>query len=73
MSEYGIDPELMPTSKPRVVVYVDEELKKDLEKLAEARDRTVSNFVLTLIKSAISEAVEDGLIDSPSSSQPKVS
>lgn len=63
MDKYGIDPELMPTSKPRVVVYLDDEVKSDLEKLAEVNDRPVSNFVLRLIKSAIAEAKEKGKLE----------
>ena len=52
----------MPSEKPRVTVYLDEDVKEDLEKLAAVHDRPVSNFVLRLIKEAIAKAKEDGVI-----------
>lgn len=61
MSNYTASAE-MPSDKPRVTLYLDEEIKADLEKLAKLNDRPVSNFVLTLIKQAISEAKEQGLL-----------
>lgn len=50
----------MPTEKPRVVVYVDEEIKSAIEKLAALDDRPVSNYVLQLIKQDIAAAKSDG-------------
>lgn len=63
MEEYGNVSEFMPTNKPRVVVYLEDDVKSDLEKLAEVNDRPVSNFVLRLIKGAIAEAREKGAIE----------
>lgn len=50
----------MPTEKPRIVVYVDEEIKAAVEKLASKDDRPVSNYVLQLIKQDIEAAKTDG-------------
>ena len=52
--------DLMPSEKPRITVYLDEDIKDDLEELARLNDRPVSNFVLTLIKQAITEAKTQG-------------
>ena len=61
MSNYTASAE-MPSDKPRVTLYLDEEIKADLEKLAKLNDRPVSNYVLTLVKQAIAEAKEQGLL-----------
>ncbi|MBD2054791.1 ribbon-helix-helix protein, CopG family [Oculatella sp. FACHB-28] len=53
----------MPSDKPRVTVYIDEEIKNDLEKLAKASDRPISNLVLVLIKEAIAKAKSEGIIE----------
>ncbi|WP_445252203.1 MULTISPECIES: ribbon-helix-helix domain-containing protein, partial [unclassified Microcoleus] len=37
----------MPAKLPRIVVYLPEELKTDLERLAKSHYRPVSNMVLT--------------------------
>jgi predicted transcriptional regulator len=50
----------MPSEKPRITVYLDEDLKEELEELARLNDRPVSNFVLTLIKQAITDAKAQG-------------
>ncbi|MEM9216416.1 MAG: CopG family transcriptional regulator [Cyanobacteria bacterium P01_F01_bin.150] len=63
MNEYSTSAITVPSDKPRVTVYLDEEVKSDLEKLAEFNDRPVSNFVLRLIKDAIAEAKRKGSID----------
>ncbi|MBD2019919.1 ribbon-helix-helix protein, CopG family [Leptolyngbya sp. FACHB-36] len=62
MTVQGFHTDLMPSDKPRVTVYLDEETKNDLEKLAKANERPVSNFVLVLIKEAISRAKSNGVI-----------
>jgi predicted DNA-binding protein len=50
----------MPSNLPRITVYLDAETKEQLEALAELEDRPASNYVLVLIKKAISEAKEQG-------------
>ncbi len=62
MDVYGVVTDPMPSEKPRVTIYLDEDIKADLEKLAEANDRPVSNFVLVLIKEAITKAKADGTL-----------
>ncbi len=52
----------MPTDKARVATYIDEELKKKLEKLAELEDRSVSNFLERVIKDVVAKAEQEGKI-----------
>ena len=54
----------MPTEKPRIVVYVDEDIKAAVEQLAGEDDRPVSNYVLQLIKQDIAAARADGRLSS---------
>lgn len=49
----------LPAKLPRVVVYLPPELKADLEKLAEARRRPVSNLLLVLVEQEVKEAKEN--------------
>lgn len=53
---------LMPTNKGKVGVYLDKDLKADLEKLAASESRSVSNFVELLIKDAVTKAKDEGKI-----------
>ncbi len=48
------------TKKPRVVVYLDESLKKLLELLADKRNRSVSNLLETLAKQEVEQAKQRG-------------
>jgi uncharacterized protein (DUF1778 family) len=50
----------MPSEKPRITVYIDEDTKTDLEQLAMLNDRSASSFVKVLIKRAIAEAKKNG-------------
>ncbi len=43
----------MPSKKPRVVIYVNEETKAVLDKWAEDERRTVNNLINLLIEDAI--------------------
>jgi hypothetical protein len=53
---------LMPTNKGKVGVYLDKNLKAELEKLAAYESRSVSNFVELLIKDAVEKAKSEGKI-----------
>ena len=44
------------------MVYLDPDAKDDLEKLAEANNRSMSNFVETLVMQAIDAAKKEGVI-----------
>ena len=46
----------MATNKSRVSFVIPEETKKELERVAELEGRSVSNYVLYVVKKAISEA-----------------
>ncbi|MEG4853903.1 hypothetical protein QUB10_23825 [Microcoleus sp. B5-D4] len=59
----------LPAKLPRIVVYLPEELKADLERLAKSHYRPVSNMVLTLIQEAVDEAKSEGRIQSDDRSQ----
>ena len=54
------------TKKPRVVVYLSEELRNKLERLAESRNRSVSNLLETLTKREIEQAEAAGEINDAS-------
>lgn len=56
--------EIMASRKPRVVFVVDEDVKKDLETLAEMDQRTLSNFMVKLAVAEISRAKKDGRLPS---------
>ena len=60
----------LPAKLPRIVVYLPEELKADLERLAKSHYRPVSNMVLTLIQEAVDEAKSEGRIPSDDRSPP---
>ncbi len=47
--------ELMPSKKPRVMVYLSEEDKTDLDKWAKEERRTVNNLITLLIEDALSK------------------
>lgn len=49
------------TSKlPRVVVYLEPQLKADAEKLAKRRRRSVSNLITVLLQEEVEEARRQG-------------
>ena len=50
----------MPSEKPRITVYLEEQVKADLEQLAILNDRSASSFIKILIKRAIAEAKKNG-------------
>jgi hypothetical protein len=58
-------PNMSKTDRPRIVTYLDnEEMKRDLERLALARSRSVSNLLVALIKPEIEAAKASGEIES---------
>lgn len=52
----------MPTNKAKVGTYINQDLKTELEKLAELESRSVSNYVEILIKQAVASAKSEGKI-----------
>ncbi|MFG6094023.1 hypothetical protein SPB21_02170 [Leptothoe sp. ISB3NOV94-8A] len=50
----------VPSDKPRVTLYIDTDLKQALEVLAERADRSVSNYVIQLIRQDITRAQQAG-------------
>ncbi|MEG3936430.1 hypothetical protein QT990_35160 [Microcoleus sp. T3_B1] len=54
-----------------MVVYLPEEVKADLERLAKSHYRPVSNMVLSLIQEAVDRAKSEGRITSDNQSPQK--
>ncbi len=50
------------TKKPRVVFYLDDWLKDDLERLAIVENRSVSNLLETVAKTVVDKAKKEGKI-----------
>lgn len=50
----------VPSDKPRITLYIDQGLKEALEILAELADRSVSNYVVQLIKQDVARAQQSG-------------
>lgn len=46
----------MSTNKAKVFAYIDPELKVKLERLAERRNRSISNLLETLVREAVEYA-----------------
>ena len=55
---------LVPSDKPRITLYIDSDLKQALEVLAERADRSVSNYVIQLIRQEVARAEEAGELPS---------
>ncbi|MBD2023805.1 ribbon-helix-helix protein, CopG family [Leptolyngbya sp. FACHB-711] len=53
---------IVPTSKAKIFAYVEPELKEKLERLAERRNRSVSNLLETLIREEVEQAERTGEI-----------
>jgi len=52
----------VPTKNPRVVAYLSENLKLDLEALAVKENRSVSNLLETVAKDLVEKAKAEGKI-----------
>lgn len=52
----------MPTDKARVATYISHELYEKLRRLAQAEDRSVSNYLERLIKRTVADAELEGLL-----------
>lgn len=53
----------MATKKPRVSFVIPEDIKDDLEVLAQMEARTVSNYLLVLVRQAIAVAKKEGKLN----------
>jgi hypothetical protein len=52
----------MATDKAKLMVYMDQPTKDALAKLAATQNRSMSNYVETLIMDAVDDAIENGVI-----------
>lgn len=50
----------MPPEKTRITLYLDPDIKTDLESVAKFNDRSMNMFITILIKRAIAEAKKNG-------------
>jgi hypothetical protein len=50
----------MTTSKARLTILIDAEIKEDFEKLCELENRSMSNFAETLLKNFVDNAKREG-------------
>jgi len=48
--------EIVATSKAKVFAYIEPELKEELERLADVRNRSISNLMETLIRDELERA-----------------
>lgn len=53
---------LVVTSKKRISVYLEEDLKKRIERLASARKRSLSNLIESCMEEIVKQAEKDGEI-----------
>lgn len=60
----------MATNKSRIVTYVDERIKKALERIAKAENRSVSNLVESWLLQKVHDAIASGVIDEDESDRP---
>lgn len=61
----------MATDKAKLMVYMDQPTKEGLAKLAAAQNRSMSNYVETLIIEAVEAAIDRGeIIPAPTEAQP---
>lgn len=54
--------ESVPSKKPRIGVYISEELKAKAEIVAESESRSLSNWITVLIEEAVERAESEGKI-----------
>lgn len=60
----------MPSEKPRITVYVDnEEMKAEIEALAARRRQSASQFILSLCEKALEEEAAGGNLELSSNSR----
>ena len=59
-------PTTVVTEKKKISVYLDPELKPLAEKLAKARNRSLSNLCESLLRDAVNNALNGGELDKDS-------
>jgi hypothetical protein len=57
-----MQPEKMPTKKPKLSLYVDEELVDEVKKLAKSENRSVNNLIETMLRDKVLKAKQEGKI-----------
>lgn len=61
----------MPSQKPRLLVIIDSDLKRDFEALCELEDRSMSNKAVNLIRQAVEQAKREGRLSDRSAKDKK--
>lgn len=59
----------VPSNLPRVTIYLSEQLKADLEELADREHRSVSQQVVHLVDLAVRQAKAEGLLPNTTQQQ----
>jgi predicted transcriptional regulator len=52
----------MPTKKPKLSVYLPDDLKEAVSRLSESRNRSVNNLIETVLREEIKRAIASGEI-----------
>ena len=60
---------VMTTSKARLTILIDAEIKEDFEKLCELENRSMSNFAETLLKNFVDNAKREGKLSDRTNSK----
>ncbi|WP_322744822.1 ribbon-helix-helix domain-containing protein [[Phormidium] sp. LEGE 05292] len=50
----------VPSKLPKVTFYLPEQLRRDLEKLAKIRRRSMSNLIVVLLENEVKQAKDSG-------------
>ncbi len=53
----------MPTKKPKLSLYIPDDLKASISKLSEVRNRSVNNLIETVMKDEVRRAIASGELD----------
>jgi hypothetical protein len=53
----------MPTKKPKLSLYIPDDLKASITRLSEVRNRSVNNLIETVMRDEVRRAIASGELD----------
>lgn len=53
----------MPTKKPKLSLYIPDDLKASISRLSEVRNRSVNNLIETVMRDEVRRAIASGELD----------
>ena len=53
----------MPTKKPKLSLYIPDDLKASIARLSEVRNRSVNNLIETVMRDEVRRAIASGELD----------